>query len=133
MKRSDFSRKRARHWLAQGMITDTIRMDHVRQDIEAAEAAGIAWEPEAPALPERLYLRQDRLAILATAPGIEYIVALVHADNGFVPSVGAIRASILTEAVRRYNAFPAIRAWAGRHHAGEGVGGLMGILDGPAE
>lgn len=124
MKKSEFAKTRNDHHRAQGMTTPSVIVELVRRDIEAAEAAGIAWAPEAPALPERLgwgWSSARRCYYLYPA--------------GAPPDTEPFE-SYYAEAVRRYNTWPALRAWAngsdGPLHAG-GLGRFLAILDGPAE
>lgn len=134
MKKSDFEAQRREHWRrapSAGSITE-----FVRHDVAAAEAAGIAWEPEAPALPERLGLRGISVVAEDQHFGHPFVAdARMNFGGNDFDGYGAAQA-VLNEAVRRYNAWPALRAWAngsdGPLHAG-GLDRFLAILDGPAQ
>lgn len=123
-KRSEFVKKRRDFWWTNNDARGTADW-HAELDAQAAEAAGIAWGPEAPALPERLIYAEGTTCVGAagTADGVRHVVAY-----------GKYGDAILREAVRRYNAWPALRAWAaGARADGFGTSRLLAILDGPAK
>lgn len=132
MKKSEFEKQRAAYWetvfgdeLFQGPFSEL-----VRRDVAAAEAAGIAWAPEAPALPERLEVDGEYLI----APGKGACMIAVAMENALhTGPTSTFALAVLSEAVRRYNIWPDIRAWAGMELGGDRFHELLAILDGPAE
>jgi hypothetical protein len=141
MKKSEFERQRDEHW--QSVFAGDLRAgtvaELVRRDVAAAEAAGIVWEPEAPALPERLEVSGNNGYIFCRQGGGEAFFLAIISEHGKWDACftdPALIQATWAEAVRRYNAWPALRAWA------EGPDGpltdaalarFLAILDGPAE
>lgn len=96
--------------------------------VAAAKAAGLEFAPEAPTLPERLEILGA--CVRSAARDSNSLVARAERGYGGFDLDETAAIAVLAEAVRRYNSWPAFYAWASRHHAGEGVAGLLCILEG---
>lgn len=106
MKRSEFEAKRQEaHVHGPGRLNgprgEYLYSQAVAADVEAAEAAGVVWDPEEEPLPERL------IAVPAPA-GAFVMVPLPQRHIG--PEERFPSMTEATEAVRRYNAWPEL--WA---------------------
>lgn len=115
MKKSEFEKSRLEHWRAE-----FIREPHVQtgRDVEAAEAAGVVWDPEEPELPARLYLANaDTLepVVVADMKLKPWIFKVARGADPDIPERAAIRKRVALEAVRRYNAWPELRALVVEH------------------
>lgn len=127
-KRSEFVRRRTDHWQGEFKFQSANAAQRAELDAQAAEAAGIAWKPEAPALPERIEVHRY--------PG--------HIGGDLWPAdhhkrttrTLAARMALLDEAVRRYNAHTALRTLIARGQTPDPdsyAGAILAILDGPGE
>lgn len=116
MKRSEFEAKQLRHHQTKRIGApynprgETSYADCVRFDAEAAEAAGVVWDPEEGPLCQRLVVDAHGTWVA------------VHAE---VSGVALCSSRLLTpaeaaEAVRRYNAWPELEKLA--HLMGPGFG-----------
>lgn len=101
MKRSDYEAKSRRFWMDS--VTPPMEAawipgwleKYVANDVRAAEAAGVVWDPEAEPLPEKLYkadLGRGRARVLADG------------DNGYTARELTHREA--DEVKRRYEAWP---------------------------
>lgn len=97
MTRSEFEAKRLKFW---GVRSDAVGwvLEWVERDCAAAEAAGVAWDPEEAPLPERVSIDSCGEVCLGRTP--------IHVLRG------RSWEKWLAEAVRRYNAWPEL--WAFR-------------------
>src|SRR6188472_3388206 len=78
----------------------TIRgLDPIEVAVQIAREAGLVFEPEVPILPERLEISRD----FAMGDGWAILKTVETGNSGLDHS------AILAEAVRRYNAWPALR------------------------
>lgn len=100
MKKSEFLEARRSHWAAQMPASDS----RARVDVEAAEAAGVVWDPEEPELPERLKIFDDGSIAAVWSDGVESIVTQTCTGR---------KRTARQEAVRRYNLWPELLRKAG--------------------
>lgn len=118
MKRSEFERKMLAYWSEQRGLP---RPD-ISADVYAAEAAGVVWDPEEELLPEKIQAFRDEK---------EWFLAPDESDW----STPERKAAAYREVVRRWNAWPELRAAVHRWLAGaeppEQLGrAILAILDG---
>ena len=104
MKKSEYiGQRKAKHSVPvfTGAFISTSILEHVvANEIEAAEAAGVVWDPEEPELPERI-----EAGVSADIPG-HYRACFVP-DNGVRGWVSPEQqAATFAEAARRYNLLP---------------------------
>lgn len=109
MKKSEFIEARRRHW-EDGRSAFSLEQ-RLLQDVDAAEHAGVAWDPEEEPLPPELavssncaYLREP---LVGGTPFWAIISPYGVWDRTFAPPDRCL--AIAREAVRRWNAWPELR------------------------
>ena len=126
MKKSEFEAQRSDYWTGCGVTV----LHKVQEDIRAAEAAGVAWDPEEEPLPERLAITPNE-SYIGEFPDQDvttwrFFFLLKHLDVDVHPDTLAVA----REAVRRWNAWPELRRLAERFPLDVGRRHLLAILDG---
>lgn len=101
MKKSEFIKSREAVW-SDRIYPPTYR---INDDVEAAEAAGVVWDPEDEPLPEWLRVSEitNQEGCLRPHLAIDGFAGLIRSD---------FMVSYYAEAVRRYNAWHDLRALA---------------------
>lgn len=114
MKKSDYLKQREEFWGSKGWRSGE-RLGRVEWDVQAAEAAGVAWDPEEKPLPEKLqvspyapldtnYIESDGVYWLCISnPRVNTHMGLTTAEQ---------RLALAREVVRRYNLFPELERLA---------------------
>jgi hypothetical protein len=105
MKKSEYMLAR-REFHRAGLATEP----RVYRDVQAAEAAGVVWDPEEEPLPERLHLECDIAFEPGSVPAAYAMLQAVFTQS--FPRQGERACKILREAVRRWNAWPELRRLA---------------------
>lgn len=114
MKKGAYIKARTAVWVSRGWLSSTpggitpTAGDRAAQDAEAAEAAGVAWDPEEEPLPERLEMDPDG-SVRDGAGGVAPYIASMAYGYGRGGGGRMTARLILREMVRRYNLWEAVR------------------------
>lgn len=103
MKKSEFEAKRRERYT--DVWKESRILQCLRDDVEAAEAACVVWDPEEEPLPEKIGVAEGSVS--------GRVELLPDGGTGLWPNLVS-RAAAYAEAVRRYNAWPELEKLASK-------------------